>query len=186
MSELITRRGSSECRVCNSRELESILDLGSQPLPAEYGRTAEEDHPLLDRRNDDDQVQGRVRGLRKARHCYPRTRQGHHRIEDRGPDQDRPPLASLTLHAREGLPLRHGRQLLADDRHDQRRRERRGAVPFRSGDERVDACRIDLLLSAAGSARLNGKLLRVVRGLAAEVVEARLQPLLPRIKVHGC
>jgi hypothetical protein len=42
MSELITRRGSSECRVCNSRELESILDLGSQPLPAEYGRTAEE------------------------------------------------------------------------------------------------------------------------------------------------
>lgn len=42
MPELITPRGSSECRACGSSELESILDLGSQPLPAEYGRTAEE------------------------------------------------------------------------------------------------------------------------------------------------
>lgn len=42
MPELITPRGSSECRACGSRELQSILDLGSQPLPAEYGRTAEE------------------------------------------------------------------------------------------------------------------------------------------------
>lgn len=42
MSELITPRGSSECRACGSKELQSILDLGSQPLPAEYGRTAEE------------------------------------------------------------------------------------------------------------------------------------------------
>jgi hypothetical protein len=42
MPELITPRGFSECRVCGSKELQSILDLGSQPLPAEYGRTAEE------------------------------------------------------------------------------------------------------------------------------------------------
>lgn len=42
MSELISRRGSSVCRICNSQDLESILDLGSQPLPAEYGRTPEE------------------------------------------------------------------------------------------------------------------------------------------------
>lgn len=42
MPKLITPRGSSECRACGSSELKSILDLGSQPLPAEYGRTAEE------------------------------------------------------------------------------------------------------------------------------------------------
>lgn len=42
MAELITPRGFSECRACGSKELQSILDLGSQPLPAEYGRTAEE------------------------------------------------------------------------------------------------------------------------------------------------
>jgi hypothetical protein len=42
MPELINPRGSSECRACGSKELQSILDLGSQPLPAEYGRTAEE------------------------------------------------------------------------------------------------------------------------------------------------
>lgn len=42
MPELITPRGYSECRACGSKELQSILDLGSQPLPAEYGRTAEE------------------------------------------------------------------------------------------------------------------------------------------------
>jgi hypothetical protein len=42
MSELITRRGFSQCRACGSMKLESILNLGSQPLPAEYGRTGEE------------------------------------------------------------------------------------------------------------------------------------------------
>ena len=42
MNELITRRGSSECRVCGSTGLKSVLDLGAQPLPAEYGRTQEE------------------------------------------------------------------------------------------------------------------------------------------------
>lgn len=42
MNELITPRGSSECRVCNTVGLKSVLDLGSQPLPAEYGRTQEE------------------------------------------------------------------------------------------------------------------------------------------------
>jgi len=42
MAELISHRGSSVCRICNSQKLESILDLGSQPLPAEYGRTPDE------------------------------------------------------------------------------------------------------------------------------------------------
>ena len=42
MPALITPRGSSECRACGWSELESILDLGSQPLPAEYGRTVDE------------------------------------------------------------------------------------------------------------------------------------------------
>lgn len=42
MIELITPRGSFECRACGSQRLESILDLGSQPLPAEYGRTPDE------------------------------------------------------------------------------------------------------------------------------------------------
>ena len=42
MAELISPRGSSECRACGCLELESILDLGPQPLPAEYGRTSEE------------------------------------------------------------------------------------------------------------------------------------------------
>ena len=44
--ELISPRGSTECRVCGSKELRSILDLGVQPLPAEYGRTPDE---VLDR-----------------------------------------------------------------------------------------------------------------------------------------
>jgi hypothetical protein len=42
MNELIAPRGSSECRVCGSHGLKSVLDLGAQPLPAEYGRTPEE------------------------------------------------------------------------------------------------------------------------------------------------
>lgn len=42
MAELITQRGSTECRACGSRQLESVLDLGAQPLPAEYGRTPED------------------------------------------------------------------------------------------------------------------------------------------------
>ncbi len=39
MIELISPRGSAECRACGSHQLESVLDLGSQPLPAEYGRS---------------------------------------------------------------------------------------------------------------------------------------------------
>lgn len=42
MIELISPRGTTECRACGSPELTSILDLGAQPLPAEYGRTADE------------------------------------------------------------------------------------------------------------------------------------------------
>ena len=45
MTELLSSRGTSECRVCGGRELVSVLDLGAQPLPSEYGLTAEE---LLD------------------------------------------------------------------------------------------------------------------------------------------
>ncbi|MES9886971.1 MAG: class I SAM-dependent methyltransferase [Candidatus Sedimenticola sp. 6PFRAG1] len=42
MSELISNRGYSVCRGCNSEKLVSILDLDNQPLPAEYGRTPDE------------------------------------------------------------------------------------------------------------------------------------------------
>jgi len=42
MIELISPRGTTECRACGSIELKTILDLGEQPLPAEYGRTADE------------------------------------------------------------------------------------------------------------------------------------------------
>ena len=42
MSKLISERGYSICRVCNHRDLKSILDLGSQPLPAEYGKKSDE------------------------------------------------------------------------------------------------------------------------------------------------
>lgn len=42
MSDLISERGHSVCRACGSRDLKSVLDLGLQPLPAEYGITAEE------------------------------------------------------------------------------------------------------------------------------------------------
>jgi hypothetical protein len=42
MDKLISFRGTFECRACGKQELVSVLDLGSQPLPAEYGRTAED------------------------------------------------------------------------------------------------------------------------------------------------
>ena len=42
MAELISNRGHSVCRGCNSENLVSILDLGNQPLPAEYGREPDE------------------------------------------------------------------------------------------------------------------------------------------------
>lgn len=42
MIELISPRGTTECRACGSLELTSILDLGAQPLPAEYGRKEDE------------------------------------------------------------------------------------------------------------------------------------------------
>ncbi len=40
MTKLISLRGTSECRACGSQELESVLDLGVQPLPSEYGHSA--------------------------------------------------------------------------------------------------------------------------------------------------
>ena len=40
MTELISSRGTSECRACGANDLVSVLDLGAQPLPSEYGRTA--------------------------------------------------------------------------------------------------------------------------------------------------
>jgi hypothetical protein len=39
MKKLISPRGTSYCRVCNSSDLELVLDLGQQPLPSEYGNT---------------------------------------------------------------------------------------------------------------------------------------------------
>ena len=39
---MISDRGTSLCRICDSSGLQSVLDLGRQPLPAEYGRTADE------------------------------------------------------------------------------------------------------------------------------------------------
>lgn len=42
LSDLISERGHSICRACGSLDLKSVLDLGSQPLPSEYGITAEE------------------------------------------------------------------------------------------------------------------------------------------------
>lgn len=42
MIELISQRGTTECRICRSHQLVSVLDLGLQPLPAEYGRSSEE------------------------------------------------------------------------------------------------------------------------------------------------
>jgi hypothetical protein len=40
MIQTITARGSNECRSCSSKQLQSILDLGAQPLPSEYGLTS--------------------------------------------------------------------------------------------------------------------------------------------------
>ncbi len=42
MTELITPRGTTECRICGPQDLISVLDLGEQPIPSEYGSTAEE------------------------------------------------------------------------------------------------------------------------------------------------
>lgn len=42
MAEVISKRGSSECRVCGADDLVSVLDLGLQPLPAEYGSSRDE------------------------------------------------------------------------------------------------------------------------------------------------
>jgi len=42
MSKLISSRGSSICRACASGRLRDVLSLGSQPLPAEYGYTADD------------------------------------------------------------------------------------------------------------------------------------------------
>lgn len=41
MTELISLRGTSVCRGCSSNDLVDILDLGLQPLPSEYGHSAE-------------------------------------------------------------------------------------------------------------------------------------------------
>jgi len=46
MTKLISNRGFSVCRGCDSQSLVSILDLGPQPLPAEYGLNPED---VLDR-----------------------------------------------------------------------------------------------------------------------------------------
>ena len=46
MTNLISERGFSICRACDSKSLVSILDLGEQPLPAEYGLDAQD---VLDR-----------------------------------------------------------------------------------------------------------------------------------------
>jgi len=42
MANLISERGFSICRACDSKRLSSILDLGEQPLPAEYGLDAQD------------------------------------------------------------------------------------------------------------------------------------------------
>jgi hypothetical protein len=41
MNELISPRGTTECRSCGLLDLVSIINLGEQPLPAEYGLTAD-------------------------------------------------------------------------------------------------------------------------------------------------
>ena len=42
MANLISERVFSICRACDSKRLSSILDLGEQPLPAEYGLDAQD------------------------------------------------------------------------------------------------------------------------------------------------
>lgn len=39
MPKLISQRGDLICRGCGSRSLKSVLDLGAQPLPSEYGNS---------------------------------------------------------------------------------------------------------------------------------------------------
>ena len=46
MTDILSSRGTSECRACGAQELVSVIDLRAQPLPSEYGRTADE---ILDR-----------------------------------------------------------------------------------------------------------------------------------------
>ena len=46
MANPISERGVSICRACDSKNLVSVLDLGEQPLPAEYG---ESENDVLDR-----------------------------------------------------------------------------------------------------------------------------------------
>jgi len=42
MQQPMSQRGNTVCRACEGSPLEDVLDLGEQPLPAEYGRTADE------------------------------------------------------------------------------------------------------------------------------------------------
>jgi hypothetical protein len=42
MTKFISSRGTSECRACRANDLVSVLDLGAQPLPSEYGRNADD------------------------------------------------------------------------------------------------------------------------------------------------
>jgi hypothetical protein len=42
VGNLNPKRGNSECRACGFRDIKSVLDLGFQPLPSEYGITPEE------------------------------------------------------------------------------------------------------------------------------------------------
>jgi len=46
MTELLSKRGFSICRGCDSKNLASVIDLGEHPLPAEYG---ESKNDVLDR-----------------------------------------------------------------------------------------------------------------------------------------
>lgn len=42
MKRLISSRGTSECRACRGKNLVSVLNLGAQPLPSEYGLTPDD------------------------------------------------------------------------------------------------------------------------------------------------
>jgi hypothetical protein len=44
MNKPIINRGFSVCRACDSRDLVEVLDLGSQPLPSEYGYVPNTNH----------------------------------------------------------------------------------------------------------------------------------------------
>jgi hypothetical protein len=43
MTEIITYRGTLKCRICDSPKLASVLNLGLQPLPSEYGWSKDEE-----------------------------------------------------------------------------------------------------------------------------------------------